>query len=70
MATKHDLKGWVIEALNAHSGSAHHIDVARHIWNHHKSGAGGIGRPLLLMAIRHALGYRSSPEGEKANAQA
>ncbi len=37
MATKHDLKGWVIEALNAHSGTAHHIDVARHIWNHHRA---------------------------------
>lgn len=37
MATKDDLKGWVIEALNAYGGQAHHTDVARHIWDHHRA---------------------------------
>ena len=37
MATKEDLKIWVIEALTAFGGSAHHITVAKHIWDNHQS---------------------------------
>jgi hypothetical protein len=37
MATKHDLKEWVVEALTAHRGSAHHIEVAKHIWANHRA---------------------------------
>jgi hypothetical protein len=37
MATKDDLKDWVIEAQEACGGSAHHVDVAKHIWANHRS---------------------------------
>ena len=37
MATKNDLKDWVIEALVACGGSAHHIEVAKHIWAKHRA---------------------------------
>jgi hypothetical protein len=37
MATKHDLKDWVIEALLTCGGKAHHIDVAKHIWVNHRA---------------------------------
>jgi len=36
MATKHDLKDWVIEAIEACGGSAHHVEVAKHIWANHR----------------------------------
>jgi hypothetical protein len=32
MTTKLDLKEWVVEALKAHGGRAHLIDVAKYIW--------------------------------------
>jgi hypothetical protein len=37
MPTKDGLKGWVIEALEASDGSAHHVDVAKHIWANHQA---------------------------------
>jgi hypothetical protein len=37
MATRDDLKVWVVEALNAHGGSAHIVDVAKHIWTNHRA---------------------------------
>ena len=37
MASKDDLKDWVIEALVAFGGSAHHVDVAKHIWANHRA---------------------------------
>jgi hypothetical protein len=37
MATKHDLKDWVVEALRASGGSAHHVEVAKHVWANHKA---------------------------------
>ena len=32
MTTKLDLKEWIVEALKAHCGRAHLIDVAKYIW--------------------------------------
>jgi hypothetical protein len=32
MTTKLDLKEWIVEALKAHGGRAHLIDVAKFIW--------------------------------------
>jgi hypothetical protein len=32
MTTKLDLKEWIVEALKAHDGRAHFIDVAKFIW--------------------------------------
>ena len=37
MASKHDLKEWVVEALEAHKGQASLIDVAAHIWLNHEA---------------------------------
>jgi hypothetical protein len=35
MATKADLTDWIVEALRAKGGAAHHVQVARHVWMHH-----------------------------------
>jgi hypothetical protein len=32
MATKLDLTEWIVEALKAHGGYAHSIDVAKYTW--------------------------------------
>ncbi len=38
MVSKMDtLKSWVVSALTHYSGSAHHIDVAKWIWNHKRN---------------------------------
>ena len=45
MATKLDLKEWVVEAIKAHGGVAHAIDIAKFIWvNYHEElqGAGDL----------------------------
>lgn len=31
------LKRWVLEAVDAHGGKASVVEVAKHIWSHHKS---------------------------------
>jgi len=36
MASKQDLKDWVIKALEARNGQASLIDVAAHIWENHE----------------------------------
>lgn len=36
MATKDDLRTWVRDALEAHSGSASLVDVCRHVWQVHE----------------------------------
>ena len=36
MATKQDLKEWLVSALEAHNGSALIIDVCKHIWQSHR----------------------------------
>lgn len=35
MAAKGDLMPWIIEALHAKGGAAHHIEVAKYVWEHH-----------------------------------
>ncbi|MFN0262441.1 hypothetical protein ACKTEK_01045 [Tepidamorphus sp. 3E244] len=35
MATKDDLKTWVLEALRFHGGTAKLVRVAEHIWQNH-----------------------------------
>jgi hypothetical protein len=37
MSSKVDLKPWTLEALQASGGSAHHLQVARHIWQVHEA---------------------------------
>lgn len=37
MATKHDLKSWVLEAIEDQGGSATIPQVAEHIWRNHES---------------------------------
>ncbi len=37
MATKGDLKSWVLQALNDHGGSATIVQVATHIWDNHEA---------------------------------
>lgn len=37
MATKNDLKAWVVEALKVSGGQATIPDVAKHIWDHHEA---------------------------------
>jgi hypothetical protein len=36
MATKHDLTGWLEQALKASGGSASIADVCRHVWSLHE----------------------------------
>ena len=35
MASKADLRDWVLEAIKSHHGEASVIDVAKHIWTEH-----------------------------------
>jgi hypothetical protein len=37
MATKHDLEGWILDAVDSYGGSAGIVDIAEHIWVHHES---------------------------------
>ncbi len=37
MATKNDLKGWVVQALTAQGGEAHIAAVAKHVWDNHEA---------------------------------
>jgi hypothetical protein len=37
MATKSDLKDWIVEVLKAHGGSAQIPKVAKHVWENHKT---------------------------------
>lgn len=36
MANKHDLEDWLIEALQAANGWAHHVRLAESIWAEHE----------------------------------
>ena len=36
MATKDDLKSWVLDAIREAGGASSPIDVAKHIWKHHE----------------------------------
>lgn len=37
MSSKSDLKNWTLDALRASGGSAHHVQVARFIWQVHEA---------------------------------
>jgi hypothetical protein len=37
MATKYDLRDWVHDAVRANGGKATIVQVAKYIWNNHKS---------------------------------
>ena len=37
MATKYDLRDWLVDAPNAHGGSASIVDACRYIWHNHKN---------------------------------
>ena len=37
MASREDLKPWIIEALIAHQGSAHIAPICRYIWDKYES---------------------------------
>jgi hypothetical protein len=37
MLTRDDFMAWVIEALNAHGGTATVLDVSRHVWKLHEA---------------------------------
>jgi hypothetical protein len=43
MATKLDLKEWIVEALKAHGGRAHFIDVAKYVWVNYQDELQGAG---------------------------
>jgi hypothetical protein len=36
LATKNDIKDWVLDALSKHGGSATLVQVATHIWDKHE----------------------------------
>jgi hypothetical protein len=36
VATKYDLRDWLVDALKAHDGSATIVEVCQHIWQNHK----------------------------------
>ena len=63
MATKLDLKEWVVEALRAHGGSAHPIDVAKFIWVNYQDELQGAGE---LVRLRRSPTRRSvAAEGKE-----
>jgi hypothetical protein len=37
MATREDIKSWVVQALSSNGGRATLVEVARHIWGHHET---------------------------------
>jgi hypothetical protein len=37
MAKKSDLTDWVIEALRERGGTAHHVQIAKYIWDHYEA---------------------------------
>jgi hypothetical protein len=37
MSYKEELKEWVLDAIDAHSGAADVVQVARHIWQNHEA---------------------------------
>ena len=37
MATRIDLQRWLIEALSALDGVAHHVRIAEHVWRNHEA---------------------------------
>lgn len=37
MLTKHVLKDWILESLRRRGGEAHHIQVAKDIWDSHEA---------------------------------
>lgn len=43
MTTKFDLKEWIVEAVIAHGGRAHPIDVAKYIWMNYQDELQGAG---------------------------
>jgi hypothetical protein len=43
MTTKLDLKEWIVEALKAHGGCAHPIDVAKYVWVNYQDELQGAG---------------------------
>lgn len=36
MAEKADLKDWIIEALRSNGGAAHHVQVAKYVWDNYQ----------------------------------
>lgn len=36
MATKADLSDWLLESLEARGGEAHHVQIAKDIWERHE----------------------------------
>jgi hypothetical protein len=53
VAIKLDLKKWVVEALRAHAGSAHPIDVAKFIWVNYQDERQGAGE--LFYTWQHEI---------------
>ena len=43
MATKLDLREWIVEAIKAHGGVAHPIDIAKFIWVNYQDELQGAG---------------------------
>jgi hypothetical protein len=37
MPYEHDLKEWVLEAIDAHGGEANLVNVCKYIWDHHEN---------------------------------
>jgi len=36
MATKHDLRTWIVDALKETGAPMHHVRIAEHVWRHHE----------------------------------
>ena len=43
MVTKDDLCDWVVEALEAHGGSARIVPICKYIWDHYENELKGSG---------------------------
>lgn len=56
MATREDMKAWVIKALKSLGGKGWPKDVAKYIWDHYEIELKSSGGHSLYMAIRCPLG--------------
>lgn len=51
MATKRDLRIWILEALRAYQGGASLVEICRFIWENHENELRVSGGSLLYLAI-------------------
>ena len=68
MATREDLKGWVVEALAANGGKARVFEVCKHILDSPCTRTRTLGQAVVHMAVRRAVGCSTPTRQRKIEA--